>query len=815
MAPQHLDRLNDHQIEAVQHNEGPLAVYAGAGSGKTRVIVHRIVELIQNGVPGSSILAVTFTNKAAREMRERLQQIGGFPARNVSVSTFHSACARFLRIYATELGFTSNFSIADDGDQKAILKRIVQDLRIPETRASVQTFRGKIDRLKNKGITPETYLQQLRDSPEGLQTEVQLSFSRYGEELDPSLVQRVYQKYQEALSAADSMDFNDLLLKMVELLKSNEKVRAQLQNRFRYFLVDEFQDTNPIQFEWIQLLSSHTRNICIVGDDDQSIYSWRGAEPKFIMEFKNYFPDAQVVKLEQNYRSSSNIIQAASQVIAHNRVRAPKTLWTENPAGEKISVVTCGDNTAEGEWIAQHVSEAAAQGMPYSHSAVLYRTNAQSRIIEDELRKRLIPYVIYGSVRFYERAEIKVLLTYLRLLVNHKDNLAFEKCVNVPRRGVGPKALSDLHEVALHHGLTLSQAAARIAYGELPSPFSRGLGGLKKFVDIYTQLKIRLDEGEKSPKILKSLIQEIGFEDYLRTQYPEDFDERWLNVVELQNALTEFVEKAESGEIGEWTDLTPNELAQAAAHPLAAFLESASLTVEPNRQNVEQGSEEAVTLMTVHSAKGLEFEDVCVAGLEEGVLPHMNSMDTAAEIEEERRLLYVAMTRARRKLTLIHVERHRFRRDMPVEPSRFLDEIPIELCRFSNEGPSVRRGFASGSRSALASDRKRAQPHLQRLQDLLLKGDELASRQSTSSSSTTNNPLTDGAPFEVGERVQHKVFGVGVVKSLEKTVGSYRLEIRFPQLGVKRLLHTYVTSLDREQPANGEEKKREEHYDLR
>jgi DNA helicase-2/ATP-dependent DNA helicase PcrA len=808
-----LSALNAKQREAALHRDGPLAIYAGAGSGKTRVIVHRIAHLIEEGVPSSSILALTFTNKAAREMRERLQNLVGYPARNVLVSTFHAACARFLRVYATHIGYSANFSIADDGDQKALLKRIVSDLRIPESRASVQTFRGKIDRLKNKGWDPAAYAQHLAEQAPGIYSEAQGSFTRFGEDVDPGLILKVYQRYEDELKAADSMDFNDLLLKMVRLLKESSTTTQQMQNRFRYFLIDEFQDTNPIQFEWVQLLSSHTHNVCIVGDDDQSIYSWRGAEPKFIMEFQKFYPLATVVKLEQNYRSTGNIIQGASALISHNAVRAPKTLWTAAPQGEKIRVVKRQDNHSEAAWIADEMLQLSSSGVSYGDFAVLYRTNAQSRVLEDELRRRMLPYIIYGSVRFYERAEIKLLLTYLRLLVNFKDNLAFEKCVNAPKRGFGDKALSDLHEVAARHGLCLSQAAARIAYGEIESPFTRGLNGLKKFVELYTRLKIKIDAGEPAPEVLKLLLAETDFENHLRVNYPEDFDERWLNVVELQNALAEFTEEHTS----------QTELPEA-PHPLAAFLESAALTVEPQKQNVESGSDDAITLMTIHSAKGLEYNRVYVAGLEEGTIPHMNARDTPADVEEERRLLYVAMTRARTHLTLVRVARHRFRRDMYTQKSRFLDEVPAEICEEIREGethlsqawaqhkyrqePKGRGSQAQwgtehetswssqGDRPArhkkiTQSDRERAAPALKRLQDMVRSADDLA-----------HPDQDDGrSPFQPGVRVRHKVFGIGTVKTCEKSVGAYRLEVRFPQAGTKRLMHTYVSLIDEEKPA--------------
>lgn len=778
--------LNEAQIQAVLHRDGPLAVYAGAGSGKTRVIVHRIAHLLQSGVPGSSVMAVTFTNKAAREMKQRLESIfdssqsrGQYGVNNVLVSTFHSAAARFLRVYAAELGYTQNFTIADDNDTKSILKQLVKELSIPETVASVQTLKSKIDRLKNKGFTPQAYQTHLQSMDGVHDGEAQRSFRSFGENIDNYLVAKVFHAYQAALKRSDAMDFNDLLVNMVELLQTSPRALEQLRFRYRYFLIDEFQDTNPVQFRWMQLMSEHTKNLCIVGDDDQSIYSWRGAEPKFIVDFSSYYPQATVIKLEQNYRSSAHIIQAASHVIAHNRIRAPKTLWTANPPGQKIRIIEESDNSAEGLRFAEEIARAAAQGTPYSQFAILYRTNAQSRVIEDELRRKLLPYVIYGSVRFYERAEIKVLMTYLRLLLNFRDDLAFAKCIAVPKRGFGDKAMEDLLTVAKKHDLSAIQAAVRIVYGELPSPFARGLSGLRKFVEIYTNLKIKLDDGESGVKILETLVHSIGFEDYLRTNYPEDFDERWLNVVELQNALSEFLEHHVGAE----------------NHPIADFLEMAALITEPTSKNVEEGSTDAVTLMTIHASKGLEFKSVYVSGLEEGVLPHANCLDSQGEIEEERRLLYVAMTRAKENLTLTRVKRHRFRRDLPTEESRFLAEIPDEYV--NRMGRPEQRKFAFGITSMPASQ---SGPLVQSADDFFAKRNQESNNLGANAHrgfgvipGGESLPNEQNCPFRIGSRIRHKIFGEGIVKGIEPSVGVFRLEIRFAHVGTKKLIHTYVS----------------------
>lgn len=801
--------LNDAQQKAVNHRDGPLAIYAGAGSGKTRVIVHRMAKLMATGVPGSSIMAVTFTNKAAREMKDRLSRLatsGGaepFNARNVLVSTFHAAAAKFLRMYATDLGYSAHFTIADDGDQKSILKQIVKEWNIPETVASPATLKSKIDRLKNRGLTPAAYAASLQDS-DGGDDERSRSLRSFGERIDSGLVAKVFEAYQNTLKRSDAMDFNDLLVNMVLLLQTSSRAREQLAFRYRYFLIDEFQDTNPVQFQWIQLLAGHTRNLCIVGDDDQSIYSWRGAEPRFIVDFAAYYPDATVIKLEQNYRSCAHIIHAASTLIGQNTIRAAKTLWTDNPPGSLIRVVTHYDNSEEGLSMAEEIVRAASSGVPYSHYAILYRTNAQSRVIEDELRRKMLPYIIYGSVRFYERAEVKIILTYLRLLLNFRDDLAFAKCIATPKRGFGEKALETLSALAREQQLSTLQTAVRIVYGELPNPFARGLSGLRKFVELYTHLKIKLDAGESGVRILESLLHGLSYEEHLRASYPEDFDERWLNIVELQNALSEFLESHEPGE----------------NHPLADFLESASLMTEPTSRDVAEGSAEAVSLMTIHAAKGLEFERVYVCGLEEGVLPHLNSMDTPAEVEEERRLLYVAMTRARRELTLTSVKCQRFRRDLPTQKSRFLAELPDEdvsihgqssfSAPISSRSWSNSRAWGNRAAQTQASQTYAQNAHHQGSaqmshSELLQKLRSVTSAKSENLPNGQEDNGPNSCPFVTGQKVRHKIFGDGIITSIEASVGTFRLEIRFAQVGVKKLMHSFVTAIETEPSLHNEE----------
>ena len=799
-------RLNPAQQQAVETLAGPLVVYAGAGSGKTRVICHRIAALIDEGVAPSSILAVTFTNKAAKEMRERVEHLVGGRARSIVVSTFHSACARFLRIFAREAGYSETFSILDDDDQKALLKDVSQSLNVPDKLLSVATIKNKIDRLKNAGISPEDYAKQIREHALDALSAAREKMRRYGEDENAHLIQKCYALYKHRLKTQNAMDFNDLLLVMVNLLQSNDAVLKQLQNRFRHFLVDEFQDTNPIQFRLIQLLSAHTNNLCIVGDDDQSIYSWRGAEPSFILDFRKFYPEAKIIKLEQNYRSSGNIVKAATHLISHNLRRAPKTLWTDAHPGDNVTCRAAVDPYEEAHYVCGELLKKYEQKKRFADFAILYRTNAQSRVLEDELRRRMLPYIIYGSVRFYERAEIKTLLAYLRLIVNPDDNNAFSRAISTPRRGFGDKALEKLKEISLEKNQSLLRVACSLARNEFNGDIGRGLTGLKSFERIFTKARSSLYLTGRPSAVLRDLLNDIQFEDFLRSAHPEDFDERWLNVVELQNALVEAENRPQTdvmdeleASLGQPTDIfTQNESESPGARTLSRFLEQALLTVDPTVKSVQSGQSDAITLMTIHSSKGLEFPVVFICGLEEGVLPHNNSLDSEPAIEEERRLLYVAMTRARESLTLTNIRRNRFRPDLPAEASRFLAELPIEGVQMERRQARTEswetRNFDANS--GVDNLPVRRPPHSldnESLRDIrkdvfsfLKSADELSGGKDVKNGSEIATQW-----FE-GQRVKHKLFGVGIVQTVEKSLDGFRLEVRFPIVGVKKLLHTYL-----------------------
>lgn len=768
-----LSLLNKAQYNACVHKDGPAVVYAGAGSGKTRVICSRIGWLItEQNIPASSILAVTFTNKAAKEMKERIDEyIGSQKTKNLIISTFHSFCARFLRIYSSQAGFQPGFSIYDDNDQKSLLKDVLKQLNVPDKLLSVNTVKAKIDKIKNIGQTPEEYLRDIKNNEDLITKENNYQLRQFGEQYDPELIQKVYEIYQRVLKQQNAMDFNDLLLVMYKLIETNSTVLQSLQNRFRYFLIDEFQDTNPIQFKLIQLLSSHTKNLFIVGDDDQSIYSWRGAEPSFILNFDKEFTDAKVYKLEENYRSSDKIIGAATSVIKNNYKRADKSIFTNKTDGKKVKFKSCEDAYTEARFIANEIYTGIQNDEKFSDYCILYRTNAQSRSIEDELRRRMMPYVIYGSVRFYERAEIKILLSYLKLIVNSNDEAALQKIINTPRRGFGDKAIQNLKDLSMQRNEGMLKTLTEVVYGTIENDITRSLSGVKDFVMNYQKWKNNIQEHNKPSLTLAQIISDINFEAFLKTSHPEDFDERWLNVIELKNALVEYENFQYDDEFSE------NSTPKTGLNKLSLFIEQAMLTIEPTVFNAQQGSANAVTLMTIHSAKGLEFPNVFIAGLEEGILPHQNSIDLPESVEEERRLMYVAITRAKNKLTLTNSKKNRYKDFLPAQESRFISEIPEQYLEYLDRFQSIKKEF--GKIPSTNTTRFVDKPRI-------FKGDDLLTEQKSYN--------TDDNIWKKGQRVSHKVFGEGIIRDIEKSAQGYRLKIKFEKssVGEKTLIHTYV-----------------------
>lgn len=647
-----LNDLTDVQRMAVTHVDGPLLVLAGAGSGKTRVVTRRIGYLMEQGVSPYSILAITFTNKAAGEMRERVIPLcppllkgdsGGL--RGLWISTFHSMCARILRTCIDRLGYSSSFSIYDTSDSISVIKASMTELQLDPTTWRPGTILASISRAKNKLLTPE-------------------AFASSGTDYYNGIVSKVYSKYQSLLISNNALDFDDLLIKVIEIWKQHEDVLESYQEQFRFILVDEYQDTNHSQYTLLRMLAERYKNICATGDPDQSIYGWRGADMGNILTFEEDYPNAELIKLEQNYRSTKNILHAASSVIKCNEMRKPKDLWTNNPEGNTIRLIHCQDEHVECREIAAIIDKLTQDGMRYSDFALFYRTNAQSRVFEFAFRDAKIPYVILDSTAFFQRMEIKDIIAYLKLCVNPSDDVALKRIINIPPRGIGATTVQRLKDFSDAHNLTLLEALSFV--NEDPqSPFNkegyRGIRGkaiqaIKGLSELFSMLSSMPSFPVED--IVKKVLAVTKYEDYLYKSYDIKATERVENVEELVNAASEYDTAHSDGS-------------------LSNFLEDVALVSDLDNWD---GQADVVTLMTLHSAKGLEFPAVFITGMEEGLLPHKESKNMQDEIEEERRLIYVGITRAQKELTLSYAKRRtRFGQLTPCIPSRFLGEIPSEI----------------------------------------------------------------------------------------------------------------------------------------
>jgi DNA helicase-2/ATP-dependent DNA helicase PcrA len=743
-----LSSLNVAQREAVEHVDGPLLILAGAGSGKTRVITSRIAHLLQQGLaePGE-ILAVTFTNKAAEEMRLRVEQLLGGECRDIWLSTFHSLCARLLRREAPAIGLTRDFVIYDSSDQLAVVKQALKTLDIDDKLIPARAALGRISQAKNRMEAPD-------------------ALAASGAGLRDQQIARVYDLYRRALADARALDFDDLLLQTLELVETSERVRRQYAQRFRFILVDEYQDTNRPQYLLIRRLAEIHRNLCVVGDPDQSIYRWRGADLRNILDFEQDFPNARIVKLEQNYRSTQVILDAASAVIRRNRNRKDKRLWTSQTGGEKIRYFRAGDEIEEADFITRAIRDAQrASAGPML--AVLYRTNAQSRAIEDALMREGIAYRIIGGVRFYERREIKDTLAYLRLVLNPHDDVSFRRVVNVPTRGIGRAVLEALEAVDPDAGETTPLLAAEIQAGgvrrSLWSRLGTALRGrrltprqtstLAAFGDLITSLTA--DTATASVSTAVTLVLErSGYLRHLREERSEDAEARIENLMELVSAAREYEGRDPDAALG-------------------GFVDRLSLLSEADE--AEGAVDARVWLMSMHAAKGLEFPVVIVAGMEEGLFPHSRSTDDAGEVEEERRLCYVCLTRAREQLILTGAARRRVFGDyQPTEPSRFLDEIPPDLLeRLEPAPPRWQR-----PRFELRN------PYARRGPDRV--------RDGNGAGFAYEHEDQSSMPVRAGMRVRHRLFGVGTVVAIEEHDDDYKLTVRFAAAGTKKLLARYA-----------------------
>jgi DNA helicase-2/ATP-dependent DNA helicase PcrA len=729
-----LSTLNPEQREAVEHAEGPMLIFAGAGSGKTRVITFRIANLLQQGVYPSRILAVTFTNKAAREMRERVEGLVGDTVRNMWIGTFHSLCSRILRMDGRAIGLEQSFVIYDDSDQLSLIREVL-----------------KAKNIDDKSIQPRALLSEISSAKEKLKSPEQYAEGATG--FFERIAADVYKQYNALLQKANALDFDDILYYTVRLLEQREDVRLKYQERFLHVLVDEYQDVNYAQYRIIDLISGKFRNVVVVGDDDQSIYAWRGADVSLMLRFGSDHPDARIVKLERNYRSTKRILAAANLVIQHNRGRAAKQLWTDNDNGVPVSVTMAGTEQDEAAMVSQRVRQDVGRGRrEYRDFAVLYRTNAQSRVVEEEFLKARIPHVLVGGQRFYERKEVKDMVAYLRLTLNPRDDVSFRRVINTPTRGIGPSTLQKLDEWAAPRGANLFEATLD---QEIQFTQTKKVGSaLRAFSGAIQEAQDIAEKGVVTD-VLKHLLRASGYVDALKAEHTEDANSRLENLQELLNVTAEYDASSE----GEGT--------------LAGFLESVSLVSDADQLAVGGN---AVTLMTMHTAKGLEFPVVFLVGLEEGVFPHSRSLSSDTQIEEERRLAYVGITRAREELHLLHAQRRSlFGTPNFNRRSRFLDDLSECELDSLNEGGYQAPGLTL-QRSGQYSGLERP----------------VAAGQSVYAVGGNSKPVTPGAwkpPFTVGQKVKHPKFGLGVVVACNPIKDDAEVTVAFPgAVGVKKLV---------------------------
>jgi DNA helicase-2/ATP-dependent DNA helicase PcrA len=716
--------LNEPQREAVCHTEGPLLILAGAGSGKTRVLTHRIAHLLAKGVPPWRILAVTFTNKAAAEMRERVERLVGPGAAAIWVSTFHTACVRILRQEIEQLGYDRNFVIFDSQDQATVVKNVLKKLNLSEKNYHPKALLSSISSAKNELIGVAEYTRQAAD-------------------FWSNTVAEVYQHYQQELRANNGLDFDDLIMVTVRLFKEIPEVLEKYQERFRYILVDEYQDTNHAQYALVTLLAAKYQNLCVVGDDDQSIYSFRSADIRNILEFERDFPQTRIIKLEQNYRSTQTILDAANAVIKNNRGRRAKKLWTENSEGDKILLYRAGDEREEAWFVAEEIVRLRGEGYRFSDFALLYRTNAQSRSFEEAMLQREIPYRIIGGFRFYERKEIKDIVAYLRLVYNPSDRLSLARIINVPKRGIGDASferflffLDDNHYAAL-------EAAAHL--DEIPSLTGRATKPLANFFQMlagWVEKRETLGVRDLAERILN----ESGYLQELRNEGTIEAQSRLENLAEFISLTAEFEHNSD--------DKT-----------LAAFLETVALVSDADSY---QADADAVVMMTLHSAKGLEFPVVFLVGMDEGLFPHSRSLLETKELEEERRLCYVGITRAQRRLYVTHANLRTVYGNTNVStPSRFLLEFPKEAL-VDLKGMASRAPASTTLNAPLRPERRPAGP------------------------ARSGQASVDPGQIGIGVKVRHAKWGIGTVVSKEGAGPDAQIKVAFPGLGIKVLILAYA-----------------------
>ena len=740
------DTLNEPQREAVYYTEGPLLILAGAGSGKTRVLTHRIAYLIEEkGVNPWNILAITFTNKAAGEMRERVDRLVGFGSESIWVSTFHSMCVRILRRHISLLGYDTNFTIYDADDQKTLMKDVCKLLQIDTKIYKERALLAAVSHAKNELVTPEEFRLNA------------------GGDFSQRKIAEVYEEYEKQLKANNALDFDDLLIKTVQLFQTQADVLEYYQERFRYIMVDEYQDTNTVQFELVRLLASKYRNLCVVGDDDQSIYKFRGANIKNILNFEQYFEDAKVIKLEQNYRSTSNILNAANAVIRNNAGRKDKTLWTDNGEGEKIQFRQFDSAYDEAEYIVDDIRKRVREKeYSYHDNVILYRTNAQSRLFEEKFVTANIPYKIVGGINFYARREIKDLLAYLKTVDNGKDDLAVRRIVNVPKRGIGLTSINRVQDYAAAYNIGFYDALRAV---DLIPNIGRGASKLESFVALIEHFKTDAEDMSISD-LLKEIIEETGYIESLQAEDMVEAETRIENIDELLSKVAAYEEDCEDR----------NEPAS-----LSGFLEEVALVADIDSLDEDT---DYVVLMTLHSAKGLEFPNVYLAGMEDGLFPSYMTItsDDPEEVEEERRLCYVGITRAEKELTLTCARRRMIRGETQYNKmSRFLKEIPMELLSTGavftkeKEEPEVKVSAYMQAKQAF-----KAKP---------FGGSALYSQAPARS---FGKPSGKGLDYGTGDRVRHIKFGEGTVTAIVEGGRDYEVTVAFDTAGTKKMFAAFA-----------------------
>ena len=766
-----LNDLNPMQRRAAETLEGPVLILAGAGSGKTRTLTYRVANLLEHGVKAWHILALTFTNKAAREMRERIERLAGADAGEAWIGTFHSICCRILRRDIEKLGYERSFTIYDDDDQQRVIKAVLKELDIDEKFLPPKAVSADISDAKNRLLSPDEWLQ------------------KRGGDYRSQKTHDVMTRYEQRLRAANALDFDDLLVKTLQLFVEHPPVLEYYQSRFQYVHVDEYQDTNYAQYQLVRLITRESRNLCVVGDDDQSIYGWRGADIRNILDFEKDFPDATVIKLEQNYRSTANILDAANQIIAHNEGRKEKELWTEDGEGEKITLYAAADERDEAAWICQRIRQLQRGGTPYGSIAILYRMHALSRVLEETLMRAGIPYHVYGGTRFYDRREVRDVLAYLRLIQNPADDISLSRIINVPKRAIGDSTVEQLTQYARQNDMSL--------YAAVAAPPDTLASRARKSVNDFSSLIVSLLLAKETLP-LSELVQKVIDDSGLIAQYQKEENEenqaRIENIREFMGAVTEFEQKSED-------------------KSLFAFLENVALVTELDNQD---SAPSFVTMMTLHSAKGLEYDAVFMSGMEEGIFPSARAMQEDNRVEEERRLCYVGVTRARKLLHLSYARRRMLFNQMQFNaPSCFLQEIPKRLIREEQSSAAQSASYGYGAPAARGAGwgsyggsgmRRQGGYQDNESRPQYGYGDTVPQRRAPAPKAPArpaqqpwNIPGVQRgfvpSParsvqvqlFKVGDKVQHPKFGKGVIREVTGSGDAARLHIVFPVFGEKVL----------------------------